>query len=99
VSTIVFVEMPAFGHVNPSLPLARELVRRGERVIHFNDAEFQWVVEAAGAEFAGWTCKNCSERPAGSARQPTTSRHTSGPSLLLELAFHQVRLIQPVSNR
>jgi UDP:flavonoid glycosyltransferase YjiC (YdhE family) len=30
VSTIVFVEMPAFGHLNPSLPLARELVRRGD---------------------------------------------------------------------
>jgi UDP:flavonoid glycosyltransferase YjiC (YdhE family) len=37
--------MPAFGHVNPPLPLARELVRRGERVIYFNDAEFQSVVE------------------------------------------------------
>jgi UDP:flavonoid glycosyltransferase YjiC (YdhE family) len=34
----VFLEMPAFGHVNPSLPLAGELVSRGERVIYFNDA-------------------------------------------------------------
>jgi MGT family glycosyltransferase len=52
VSTIVFVEMPAFGHVNPSLPLAHELVRRGERVIYLNDAEFsQAVSEASGAEF------------------------------------------------
>jgi hypothetical protein len=52
VSTIVFVEMPAFGHVNPSLPLARELVRRGECVIYYNDAEFSQAVSAgSGAEF------------------------------------------------
>jgi hypothetical protein len=52
VSTIVFVEMPAFGHVNPSLSLARELVRRGERVVYFNDAEFSHAVSAgSGAEF------------------------------------------------
>jgi MGT family glycosyltransferase len=43
--------MPAFGHVNPSLPLVRELVRRGERVVYYNDAEFRSVVEAAGAVF------------------------------------------------
>jgi UDP:flavonoid glycosyltransferase YjiC (YdhE family) len=51
VSTIIFVEMLAFGHVNPSLPLARELARRGERVIYFNDSEFQSAVEASGATF------------------------------------------------
>jgi UDP:flavonoid glycosyltransferase YjiC (YdhE family) len=52
VSTIVFVEMPAFGHVNPSLPLARELGRRGERVIYFNDAEFsQAVSEGSSVDF------------------------------------------------
>jgi Alpha/beta hydrolase family len=50
--SIVFVEMLAFGHINPSLPLARELVRGGERVIYFNDAEFsQAVSEGSGAEF------------------------------------------------
>ena len=27
---IVFIEMPAAGHVNPSLPIVRELTRRGE---------------------------------------------------------------------
>ena len=50
-STIAFVEMPAFGHVNPSLPIARELVRRGERVVYFTDVEFERTVERTGAEF------------------------------------------------
>ncbi|HEY3058799.1 MAG TPA: macrolide family glycosyltransferase [Chloroflexota bacterium] len=50
-STFVFVEMPAPGHVNPSLPIARELVRRGERVEYVTDAEFQSAVERTGATF------------------------------------------------
>ncbi len=53
-STIVFIEMPAFGHVNPSLPLARELTRRGERVLYYNDAEFRSVVESSGATFRAY---------------------------------------------
>ncbi len=53
-STIAFVEMPAFGHVDPSLPLARELVRRSERIVYFNDREFQSVIEATGAYFRAY---------------------------------------------
>jgi len=40
-STIAFLEILAFGHVNPPLPLVRELVRRGERVVYYDDAELQ----------------------------------------------------------
>src|SRR5262249_23604826 len=54
VSRIVFVEMPAFGHVNPSLPLVRELVRRGERVVYYVDAEFDHAVAASGAAFRAY---------------------------------------------
>ena len=52
--TIVFVEMPAFGHVNPSLPLARELTYRGERVLYYTDAEFRPLVEASGVTFRAY---------------------------------------------
>jgi UDP:flavonoid glycosyltransferase YjiC (YdhE family) len=51
VSPIVFVEMPAYGHVNPTLPLVRELAQRGEHVVYFNAEEFQAQVERAGATF------------------------------------------------
>jgi MGT family glycosyltransferase len=50
-STIVFAEMPAYGHVNPSLPVVRELVRRGEQVIYYNTKEFRPQIEQAGATF------------------------------------------------
>ena len=54
VSTIVFIEIPAFGHINPSLPLVRELIRRGQQVIYYTDAEFAPSVEATGATFRAY---------------------------------------------
>ncbi|WP_338596069.1 macrolide family glycosyltransferase [Saccharopolyspora sp. SCSIO 74807] len=44
-----FVSMPAHGHVNPTLPIVEELVRRGHRVSYGVGAAFAPVVEAAGA--------------------------------------------------
>jgi UDP:flavonoid glycosyltransferase YjiC (YdhE family) len=54
VSPIVFVEMPAYGHVNPTLPLVRELARRGEHVVYYDADEFQAQVERAGATFRAY---------------------------------------------
>jgi UDP:flavonoid glycosyltransferase YjiC (YdhE family) len=50
-SKIVFVEMPAYGHVNPTLPVVRELVRRGEQVVYYDSEEFRPQIEQAGATF------------------------------------------------
>ncbi|MGI5519980.1 macrolide family glycosyltransferase [Micromonospora sp. CA-259024] len=46
---IAFVSMPAFGHVNPSLPLVEELVSRGYRITYATGERFLPIVEAAGA--------------------------------------------------
>jgi MGT family glycosyltransferase len=46
-----FFSIPAHGHMNPTLPLARELVNRGETIIYYTGEEFREKVEAAGAEF------------------------------------------------
>jgi MGT family glycosyltransferase len=53
-STIVFAEMPAYGHVNPTVPVVRELVRRGEQVIYYDDEQFRSPTERAGAEFRAY---------------------------------------------
>ncbi|OLL82525.1 Macrolide glycosyltransferase [Pseudonocardia sp. Ae168_Ps1] len=45
-----FVSMPASGHVNPTLPLVAELVRRGHRVSYATGATHLDAVAAAGAE-------------------------------------------------
>ncbi|WP_328609161.1 glycosyl transferase [Amycolatopsis sp. NBC_00345] len=46
------VSMPAPGHVNPTLPLVRELVRRGHRVTYPVPEPFRDAVTGAGADFA-----------------------------------------------
>ena len=47
----LFLNIPAHGHMNPTLPLTRELVNRGETIIYYTGEEFQEKVESAGAEF------------------------------------------------
>jgi MGT family glycosyltransferase len=46
-----FFNIPAHGHMNPTLPLVRELVNRGEAIIYYTGEEFREKVETAGAEF------------------------------------------------
>jgi MGT family glycosyltransferase len=50
-STYAFLNISAHGHVNPTLPIVRELVGRGEKVIYLLPEEFQETVESVGAKF------------------------------------------------
>jgi MGT family glycosyltransferase len=45
----LFFSIPAHGHINPSLPLVTELIRRGHEVIYFTTADYRQRVEATGA--------------------------------------------------
>jgi MGT family glycosyltransferase len=47
----VFFNIPATGHINGSLPVFAELVRRGEEVIYVNAEEERTRVESTGARF------------------------------------------------
>ena len=47
----LFLNIPAYGHMNPTLPLTRELVNRGETIVYYTGEEFRDKVESAGAEF------------------------------------------------
>lgn len=47
----LFFNVPAHGHVNPSLPLVTELVRRGHHITYFATEHFRARVEATGAHF------------------------------------------------
>jgi len=47
----LFFNVPAYGHINPTLPLVQELTRRGETVVYYAMKEFQQRIEAAGAQF------------------------------------------------
>jgi MGT family glycosyltransferase len=45
----VFVSNPMRGHVNPTFPVVRELVKRGAEVVYYLTEAFRMDVEAAGA--------------------------------------------------
>lgn len=47
----VFLLPPGYGHVNPTLAIAQELVRRGQNVIYYLPEPFQDAVQATGAVF------------------------------------------------
>jgi UDP:flavonoid glycosyltransferase YjiC (YdhE family) len=64
--------MPASGHVNPALPLARRLVERGHEVRWHTGEEFRAPVEATGARLEARVHAPAFEdlRPAGGSRGP-----------------------------
>jgi len=45
----MFFNIPAHGHINPSLPLVKELVRRGHEITYFTTEDYRPRVEATGA--------------------------------------------------
>src|SRR3954451_10150856 len=53
----VFLNMPARGHVNPTLAVVQELVRRGQEVSYYLTEEFRAVVQATGAVFQPYESK------------------------------------------
>lgn len=58
---IAVVSLGAFGHVNPTLSVVTELVRRGVRVTYFTTENFRNIVEPTGADFVpvkSWMADN-----------------------------------------
>lgn len=50
-SKVVFILPPAYGHLNPVLPVMQELIQRGEQVLAYNNEEFRTIIEATDATF------------------------------------------------
>src|SRR5947208_10216222 len=53
----IFLNMPAYGHVNPTLAVAHELVNRSQNVIYYLPEQFQDAVQATGAIFRRYESK------------------------------------------
>ncbi len=51
----IFLNMPASGHVNPTLAVVQELVQRGHEVSYYLTEEFRDTVQATGATFHPYT--------------------------------------------
>ena len=86
----VFFNIPAHGHVNPTLPLVQELVRRGETVIYYAIEDFRRKIEATGA------CCRTYESLSPSVRFDFGADDRSSPSLpkIVRLSFN--RLPNPI---
>jgi MGT family glycosyltransferase len=50
----IFFNIPAHGHINPSLPVITELVKRGEQVICVNADNMRSQTESTGAAFVAY---------------------------------------------
>ncbi|WP_420631302.1 macrolide family glycosyltransferase [Candidatus Leptofilum sp.] len=48
---IIFLNVPGHGHVNPTLPVTAELIRRGHDIIYYSTADFGTKIAQTGAEF------------------------------------------------
>lgn len=51
---ILMVNVPYSGHVNPTLPLTKELIKRGHQVVYVNAEEFRDKIERTGADFVAY---------------------------------------------
>ncbi len=53
-STVAVLNLSSSGHINPSLPLVAELVRRGEYVIYYAIEPYRTIIENSGAEYRSY---------------------------------------------
>jgi len=58
---LLFFNIPAYGHVNPTLPVVTELVQRGHQVIYYNSDTFEQAIKGTGAEFRSYPNSSTSE--------------------------------------
>ena len=62
---LAFFNIPASGHVNPTLPVVAELVRRGVRVTYFCTEAYRTKIEATGATYRAYHGADDTLAPAG----------------------------------
>ncbi|MFE3651326.1 glycosyl transferase, partial [Streptomyces sp. NPDC059152] len=60
---LLFVALLGHGHINPTLPLVEELVRRGHRVDYATSAEYADAGTAAGGRVGGCGAGAAPESP------------------------------------
>ena len=58
---ILFFNIPAYGHVNPTLPVVTELVKRGYPVVYYNSETFEQAIKGTGTEFRSYPNSSTSE--------------------------------------
>lgn len=78
----VFMNIPAYGHVNPTLAVAKELVRRGESVVYYLTEDFRELVETTGATFRAYQPFMKPQSASQAAARPQASNEAEGQPAL-----------------
>lgn len=63
----VFINLPFQAHINPTLPVVRELVQQGHTVIYYLTGKYQQAIESTGARFQCY--QSLLEQPGSDAQQ------------------------------
>lgn len=90
-SKYVFCNIPADGHVNPTLAIVEALIARGEEVIYYLPENFRPVIEATGATFRALPFDSFPQRP--SAFSPAGA--SKGVSILRLYIIQQSPVMVP----
>lgn len=83
----VFLNIPAYGHVNPTFAIVQELIKRGEEVVYYLTEEFRSAVEATGAIFRPYQSfmgKPPQSPPQQAGGGPPAQRSQEGIAQMLE---------------
>ena len=86
---IAFVSLGAFGHINPTLALVTELVKRGVRVTYFTTEAFRRIIEPTGAKFVpvpSWMAENDKHNEGGEKKEDDGGVAAAVPFLFLNEA-------------
>lgn len=86
---IAFVSLGAFGHINPTLALVTELVKKGVRVTYFTTEAFRTIIEPTGAKFVAvpsWMAENDKHNEDGEKKEDDGGEAAAVPFLFLNEA-------------
>lgn len=95
---IVYFSLPAHGHINPTLPVVRELVRRKQQVVYYSTEQFRQAIQDTGALFFPYCTRFCMpEQGPGPFAQVSTTLETllDLSRAVLECHLEQARMLRP----
>ena len=95
---LVYFSFPAHGHINPTLPVIRELAARGEQISYYGTHQFHDAIRETGAWFCPYTGRIAMpEQGPGPFAQVSTTLETllEFSGAVLDDHLDQVRRLHP----